>query len=226
MTSVLGSLDVLQVLGNVDGNDNEPPESCPQYIRKISEDGICGNCSAENASDDSVCCLFCKTSFHALCFAVKENKKEFFQDNSCTRSFLNGLNQGMVNKSKNKRFGSFVFVCDFCLTKHENNVKCKTNDRVSILDNRVTNLADDVTEIKKLLKEAISRDKSPAQNVLEPLETGIQNTASNQPEPDNMWSDKDRVKSLLVVAKDANVENATLEKTVVDNMASKFKRNM
>ena len=123
----------------------------------------------------------------------------------------------MVNKSKNKRFGSFVFVCDFCLTKHENNVKCKTNDRVSILDNRVTNLADDVTEIKKLLKEAISRDKSPAQNVLEPLETGIQNTASNQPEPDNMWSDKDRVKSLLVVAKDANVENATLEKTVVDN---------
>ena len=200
-----------------DDSDAELSINLPtQEQRMLSQEGVCGNCHAENAGDDSVCCLFCRVSFHALCFTIKENKREFFQDNACTRSFLNGFNQSITNKSKSKRFGSFVFVCDMCLTKHENNTACKTNDRVNILDNKVSNLADDVTEIKKLLKAAIAKEKPKEENNVA-ISSEIPHPSGAACSPENIWSDKNRVKSLLVVAKDANVANADLEKTVVRN---------
>lgn len=228
---MLGSSVIMfQAVGDINDNDQASTATVSDP-RKLSDDGVCGNCNAQNAHDDSVCCLLCKNDFHALCFTVKENKKDFFHDNACTRSFLNGFNQSIVNKSKNRRFGSFVFVCDLCLTKHENSATCNTNDRVNILDNRVTNLAEDVTEIKRLLKEAVNKSGDTGVTAITQCKLGNHVTptiandspASSQTNPTsnnqsgNLWLDTHRVKSLLVVAKDANVEGVTLEKTVIEN---------
>ena len=35
--------------------------------RLLDGSGKCLNCGCKNATKDSVCCIFCKSSFHALC---------------------------------------------------------------------------------------------------------------------------------------------------------------
>ncbi|XP_063687427.1 uncharacterized protein LOC134820766 [Bolinopsis microptera] len=89
----------------------------------------------------------------------------------------------------------------------------------TVLDNRVTHLASDVTEIKKLLENVIagkSINHSPVDNLISTAKAQCTlKPATDQGE--NVWLDEIRTKSLLVVTKGANVPCKDLEKTVVDN---------
>ena len=201
-------------------NDKKGIESVAKDPRQLSDQGYCSNCSEENAQDESVCCFLCKELFHALCVSIpstRDPKGSYKSDNPCTKSFLTGFVQNATNKAKGRRFGNFVFLCDNCRTKHETNEASTTNDHVKILDNRVNNLAGDVSEIKQLLLK-ITAKEAQMPSTQTPL---AEQNALKQVEPSqtvsNPWHDRQRVKSLLVVTKEANVSDADLEKTVVSN---------
>ena len=188
------------------------PASSVPLPRLISKDGSCGNCKAENISDDAVCCLFCKNSFHALCFGTKDNRKEYYPDNACTRSFLVGFNQNVTNKSKSKRFGSFVFVCDPCLTSHEQKHASDVKSHVYSLESKMNSMEADISTIKNLLVN--SNNSSDSAGTADKL-----NSNDNNP-----WNDKEKVHNLLhpatVVISDTAEQKITmseLENIVTEN---------
>ena len=196
--------------------------------RQLDEIGICSNCTAEKAQvkDETVSCINCQKLFHALCLSTvssdtNNSRPKFKSDNPCTKSFYTAFTQNGANKSKEKHMGNFLFMCDPCFTQHQVKLTSTTNDHVQVLDNRVTHLASDVTEIKKLLENVIagkSINHSPVENLIS--EAKAQCTiepATAQGESYNVWQDEIRTKSLLVVTKDANVPCKELEKTVIDN---------
>ena len=197
---------------NENGNGHDTETRSP---RMLSDKGVCGNCSLDGL-EESVCCFLCKKLFHALCNTLTNSKVTYLTDNPCTKSFHNSYSQNIANKNKGSRFGSFVFLCDLCRTKHETKEACTTNNRVQILDNRVTNLADDVGEIKRMLQTVMDAGRGVQCSPLDQQNMDMAHSNAQNVEI-NAWHDKDRVKSLLVVAKDAQVTNSNLEKAVVDN---------
>jgi hypothetical protein len=200
--------------------DKEYAENTARDPRQLNDQGVCSNCSEEKGQDESVRCFLCKELFHALCFSIsnsKEPKGVYKSDNPCTKSFLTGFVQNATNKAKGKRFGSFVFLCDNCRTRHETHEASTTNDQVQILDNRVTNLAGDVGEIKKLLLKITAKETSISLTQSLSADPDTLNQPDPVSMPSNPWNDRQRVKSLLVVAKDANVSSEDLEKTVVSH---------
>ena len=155
--------------------------------RLLTREGYCSNCEAENVTDDVVCCLFCKNSFHAMCFTLRDNRKDYCNDNACTRSFLTGFQQNVTNKTKSKRFGSFVFVCDSCLTSHEQKHASNVKSHVHCLENKMSAMESDITAIKNMLMNPAKLPATP----------NVPENHTSIPSHNNPWNDKERVQKLL-----------------------------
>ena len=183
----------------INGND-APPRGPPNTVK----DGICQNCSKQEV-EEFVSCLFCKIQFHMNgCF---ENSDDDILSNSDAKSFYKAIQK---SGKFGIRPGNFRFICDPCITDFENKQTCTTNDSVQILDKRVTNLSEDVTAIKEMLTTIAGKNPSTP--------TAAPNNDSNQASANhNVWQDKDRVKSLLVVHKDVALCKSDIEKSVMDN---------
>ena len=179
--------------------ENDSPPGAP--LNTVM-DGKCQNCDSQEP-EEFVSCLFCNLQFHLNgCF---ENSDDDILSNSHSKTIYKAIHK--TGKFAH-RPGNFRFVCDPCLTNFESKQTCTTNDSVQILDKRVTNLSDDVSAIKEMLKMmTVSKDvssttTSPCVNP---------NQASGNV---NVWDDKERVKSLLVVNKDVKLQNKIIEKFV------------
>ena len=204
------------------GNGNSvvlPPQG---LSRLISDKDVCGNCQAENASEESVSCFLCKKIFHALCFTVtKENRKKYLPDNSCSKTFYTDhFSKIVASKSKAKHFGNFCFVCDQCLTDHEQKNAANVSAHVHNLERKISSMESDICTIKNLLTS--SHSTTPPN----PPNTNPAPPAPSQPNLaiDNPWNDSDRVQKLrhpaaIVIHDDSgeNVPLSDLESIITSN---------
>ena len=158
--------------------------------RLLSDKRICGNCSVKSTPEDSVCCLLCDNSFHALCYELKDNKKVYHNDNACTQTFFTLFQKACsTKKNSTSRFGNFVFVCDPCLTAREQRNATNVNAHVHSLEQKMSSMETDISTIKELL---ISHSTAP----LNPPSPNVPLPSQPNLTPDNPWNDSDRVQKL------------------------------
>ena len=180
---------------------------------------ICNRCKDEvDESSDvlSVRCLLCKHKFHASgCF------EEYSKDIAPPSVFKNTLQHAVNNTGRyQNRCGRFVFLCDFCMTSFENQQTVTHDEKVDMLDRKVQNMGNDLSEMKELLVKLTERQVSSP--IVCPASTDMSVSA-------NPWSNKERsdnMRQLLVIKKDNNgktIDQNLLIKTGVDNQVQIIK---
>ena len=94
--------------------------------------GKCSACKTDTNETDVLSCFECKEVFHALCTAM---------DNPiCNKSFLNTF--------KRAKKSNFLFLCDTCLTRREQNEASTVTQQISSLTDTVAKLASEFTAFK------------------------------------------------------------------------------
>ena len=80
--------------------------------------------------------------FHALC---KDTKGEYLPDNPCTKTFLDTfIKRNEKSGANSKHTGSFIFMCDFCLTNDENDKASDLKSHVKSLESEVASMKSDI----------------------------------------------------------------------------------
>ena len=114
-----------------------------------------GNCSVcDNAAGNAyVSCFLCCNKFHAFGCTSPANS------NICNTSFLS-LFRPMNEKTgvNSGRPGNFLFFCDLCMTKFETDQAMKMEDRLTLLQNQMKLMFDDIHAMKE--STAISKANS------------------------------------------------------------------
>ena len=85
--------------------------------------GICRTCQIETIGVDLLKCYDCQKYFHGIC-----NNEAIY----CSKTFLN---------TYHKQRDNFIFVCDECLTKKEQNQASELKDQITELADTVKTLA-------------------------------------------------------------------------------------
>ena len=86
--------------GNINDTNNSRLQ-LPKDRRLLTDEGNCQNCPAENATENSVCCLFCGRRFHATCIkASNTSRKDFLADNPCSKTFFDQFKANVEGKTK------------------------------------------------------------------------------------------------------------------------------
>ena len=117
----------------------------------VNNSGTCTLCEKESLNEtDVISCYECQKYFHGDCGQATHKY--------CCKSFLTSFQKQTV------KTGNFVFVCDMCLTRKENNlassineqissltevVNNSFNDKISILTNTVNSLVSEVNALKE-----------------------------------------------------------------------------
>ena len=190
---------------NDKGNDKGNVSSPNVFVK-----GRCKQCDSD-AEAETVSCLFCKEIFHlSNCF--QEDALNCVAPSS-VNTFVNAVNK---KSGFAKRSGNFKFICDPCLTQFEINQTSSTNDKVQALDNRVTKLYNELSQGIGQIKDLINSSFDP--NKAYDNSTG-NNECTSKPSCNagNVWSDTDRVRSLLVVDKNVTLDAKVIEKTAINN---------
>ena len=185
----------------------DPPDSGdPPGELNIVTNGVCTHCESDNA-EEFVSCMFCNTIFH-MNGCLNADLKNILP-NTCAKHFHKAINK---SGKFAHRPGNFRFICDPCITKFENSQTCTTNDNVQILDNRVTNLASDMKQVKDMLQKLTVRNDDVTVST-------PSTSAGTTPQPiiTNVWQDSDKIheiKTLLVVNKDVILADKVIEDSV------------
>ena len=179
----------------------------PKY-RHIDDNDKCPNCDDDCASETSLQCFKCKTMFHALC---KDSNCEFLPDNPCTKTFFDTFVKRNERSGINsKRVGSFLFICDFCLTNDEINKAADLKSHVKSLEDEVVSMKSDISTIKDIL---VNSDNTPSNtNVPRSVNNPVQGMST--PANSNPWDDPERVSRLrkqtcIVIKKDSTSQQVT-----------------
>ena len=151
--------------------------------QQIDTNGSCSSCSHEVNEVDTVQCFECKLVFHAVC---EEAVSPY-----CT-------NKSWLSTFKKLKRSNFLFLCDLCLTRKENNQASTINDQISSLTETVNTLVKEFSTFKN-------------------QSTDIPNTE----EKEQSWSNAKRVArmktSLCIKSKGAPVNLEKVEEIVAAN---------
>ena len=125
---------------------------------QIDASGNCQLCKTTALSEtDAISCYDCQGKFHGVC---GEAPNQY-----CSNTFLRTFQK--------LKSGNFVFVCDMCLTRKENNqassikeqissftdtVNSSINDKISLLTNTVEFLVKEVSELKNQNANNVKND--------------------------------------------------------------------
>ena len=202
------SNDKADSMNENDGNGTQDCNS-ENTAPNLITNGHCNACNTNvNVESHGVKCWFCKNFFHAV---------NCESDKNCVSAptvFQNQLLPAM-NKSGvyEKRFGHFLFACDFCMTNEEAKIASATVDRVNILDKKIDSMRETFkTEINELKSLMVNKSS----NLIE--HKAAENTVTN-----SVWNDKQRtenLKHMLAIKKDKDGNalcSNKLEKLCVDN---------
>lgn len=126
---------------------------------QVEANGSCSLCKATSLNEtELISCYECLNLFHSVC---GQAPKKY-----CSRSFLTSF-QGLKS-------GNFVFVCDTCLTRKENNqassineqiasftdtINNSINKKISLLTNTVNSLVTEVNELKTQNVKIVTNDE-------------------------------------------------------------------
>ena len=98
---------------------------------QVNSSGECSKCKANTNDIDNLTCYECRTTFHAVCGdATPFGSKTF------------------VNNFRKTKVSNFLFVCDSCLTKWENNEASSMKEQIQDLTATVTMLAQEFKTFK------------------------------------------------------------------------------
>jgi hypothetical protein len=189
----------------------------------IIDDGTCKSCEGNiDIATQAIECWECRNTFHAIgC-----NKEEY---SVCAPSVFSSAMNPAVNKQKGfaTKFGTFLWLCNFCSTETEKRRGATVNDRVSILDKKIENLSSNFqTELKEMKNMLVSLTAaSGATNSI--IQVPVTESITALEAQGNIWNDGNRVEKLKrkMVIKSAGgkaVDAMLLEKTCVDNNISVF----
>ena len=145
------------------------PDTPSSQFGLISTSGICLSCEDADAMCSYVVCFICSEKFHGVCRDAQGDKNG--NETISTRSFFRGYDR-MINSDKYKeRPGSFVFICDVCMTNHEAKQAIKQETKIDMIDKRVDKLSDSMEEMKHLLHQAINRPVITSESLPSPHES-------------------------------------------------------
>jgi hypothetical protein len=190
----------------------------------IIEDGMCKSCE-ENVviATHAIECWECRNMFHA----IECNKEEY---NVCSKSVFTSAIIPAVTKKKGftSKFGTFLWLCNFCSTETEKRRGATVNDRVSILDKKIENLNSNFqTELKEMKNMLLSLTKA-SDTAKNSQDRPVMETKTDGPKAhENIWHDVNRTKNLTqkFVIKSVGgkpVDSMLLEKACVDNNVPVF----
>ena len=107
---------------------------------QVSRSGECGTCNEKTKEEDILQCYDCKSIFHAIC--------------GDERPFGNKTLLGSFKKAK---VSNYLFVCNMCLTKRENNEASTLEDRIEALTAKVDRLVGEFQVLKAKVTFSSSR---------------------------------------------------------------------
>ena len=171
--------------------------------------GHCLACDQDvDTLEQGIQCWFCGDYFHAInC-----------DDNLCVAAatvFKNHI-KAAVSKSGvyERRFGRFLFSCDYCMTLEEEKRCASSVDRIDLLDKKMNDMNNTFISELSSLKNLITRSSSTVSTHVTPSES---ETSANP------WNDQqrtDNLKHTMSISKDSNgnaVDMKQMEKICVDN---------
>ena len=176
----------------------------------LNEFGICSACGDEDALDKCVTCLLCNQNFHAICKSDNGNFKNIL----CNNTFLG---QYTKRSEKTDSFsGTFCFICDPCLTDHEQKQAASLKAHVQALERKVDSMESNLTEIKDLI---VNQQNPVLEQVSASCPDKLPSTSGNP------WCDGEGMKKVkssipIIVKMDSSgntVSDTELEKIVTDN---------
>ena len=100
---------------------------------QLNSSGICNSCQEAAIEQHILQCNDCETKYHADC----DNRTPF-----CVRSFLKSF-KGLKNKA------NFMFVCDHCVTRRENNEASSTKEQLAAVVQALALLTLEVKALKE-----------------------------------------------------------------------------
>ena len=100
---------------------------------QVDNSGTCSTCQNDTNEAEVLQCYDCKTFFHGVC----NNQGPF-----CNKTFL-----ASFKKVKN---GNFIFVCDICITKRENQESSNIKDQIKALADTVDTLTSEFKSFKSV----------------------------------------------------------------------------
>ena len=92
----------------------------------IDSSGQCNTCQEKTKENDILKCYDCKSTYHAICGEVTPFGNKTF-----------------VGTFKKLKVDNYLFVCDICLTKRENNEASTLKDQIETLTAKVETLVND-----------------------------------------------------------------------------------
>ena len=148
----------------------------------IDSSGQCNTCQEKTKENDILKCYDCKSTYHAICGEVTPFGNKTF-----------------VGTFKKLKVDNYLFVCDICLTKRENNEASTLKDQIETLTAKVETLVNDFKVFKNEKTEATE-------------------TVSPQ---NGKWSDAAQVKrmtsSLCIKSNGAEVDMAKMQELARNN---------
>ena len=110
---------------------------------KIDKDGNCSSCKRTPIANDHLKCYGCKVIFHILCPNVSAD------DKIASKSAVKGINAPSTKEN-------ILFLCNICLTNFEVDKANDQSARVNILENKVSSMSEQLSEISSLLKTSLA----------------------------------------------------------------------
>ena len=183
----------------------------------LVRNGHCPACDKDvDVSVQGIKCWFCHEFFHAI-NCIEENLSV-----AAPSVFNNHLQAAAANTGVyERRFGRFLFACDYCITLEEEKRSAASTDRVELLDMKIEalnkNFMSELTDLKKLI--SCPKPPSMTQNVTPPSSSGSINPWNDEQKTDNL-------RHTMAVGKD-NTGNPlnpeVIEKICVENGISVHK---
>ena len=190
-------------------------------------DGICSQNTALNRIIDGHClacdkdidplvqgikCWFCCEYFHAV---------SCIDDNLCVAAstvFNNHLKAAVSNTGVyERRFGRFLFSCDYCLTLEEEKRCASSVDRIDLLDKKIHEMNNTFISELSSLKELITKPNQSDTSEISPA-------SASSPWNDNQRTDN--LRHTMSISKDSNgnsVNMESMEKICIENGISVHK---
>ena len=149
---------------NTTATDVNTPSKEYAFINPGS--GTCTSCNDTDAMKVSFECWLCCAHFHATCRNF--DKEKTGDDIICPASSYTHLSKA-VNKegSFKTRPGNFVFMCNPCKIGFENERIATKEDKVDVIDRRVTDLSKSMLEMKAMLSQLTSQTLPSTNNIPE-----------------------------------------------------------
>ena len=105
----------------------------------VGSSGNCSSCQVETNDSEVLQCYDCQTYYHGIC----NNQTPY-----CNKTFLSSF--------KKLKGSNFIFVCDICITKRENQEASSLKDQISELTATVNTLANEFKSFKEEKQESVT----------------------------------------------------------------------